>query len=102
MLWAHYAEMEIFVGGQYGRTVVYCDPPYAGTTSYKGAPPFDHALFWRTMNEWHARGAHVFVSEYTAPAGWDIMFEREHRVVLQGASEATRSATERLFTRRTA
>ncbi len=50
---------------------MYCDPPCAGTEPYtKTCAPFDHDAFWRTMRVWAERGAHVFVSEYTAPADW--------------------------------
>ncbi len=48
--------------------VVYCDPPYAGTTSY--AMGFNNEEFWATMDRWHDAGALVFVSEYKAPPGW--------------------------------
>lgn len=28
------------------RSLIYCDPPYAGVASYKGVEPFDHDVFW--------------------------------------------------------
>lgn len=49
------------------NTVVYCDPPYAGTTGYKGTDPFDHSEFWSTCRTWADAGALVFVSEYSCP-----------------------------------
>jgi DNA adenine methylase len=55
-------------------TVVYCDPPYANTTSYAGAPAWDADVFWSTMATWVAAGAIVFVSEYSAPADWIPVF----------------------------
>ncbi len=45
---------------------IYCDPPYAGTTGYDGAPPFDSSAFWRRCAEWAATDTRVFVSEYAA------------------------------------
>lgn len=46
-------------------SVVYCDPPYAGTTGYiTGA--FDAAAFHRTLATWSATCA-VYVSEYALP-----------------------------------
>ena len=45
---------------------VYCDPPYAGTTGYKGE--FDHGQFWVWTADL-AKRCRVFVSEYTAPEG---------------------------------
>lgn len=50
--------------------VVYCDPPYAATTGYDAVNRFDSALFWSQCAKWEAAGAFVFVSEFTAPAGW--------------------------------
>lgn len=52
-------------------TVVYCDPPYADTTGY--GKSFDTARFWQVASDWAANGAHVFVSEYTAPEPWQAI-----------------------------
>ena len=51
---------------------VYIDPPYAGTTGYKAAPPHDPVAFWRDADALVERDAvrTVFVSEYQAPAHW--------------------------------
>jgi DNA adenine methylase len=46
-------------------SVVYCDPPYAGTTGYSTGV-FDHATFYATLAEW-AAGSAVYVSEYAVP-----------------------------------
>lgn len=58
-------------------TVVYCDPPYQGTTEYKGAPNFDSDAFWGVMSEWKSSGVEVFVSELDAPAGWRCIWSKE-------------------------
>jgi DNA adenine methylase len=50
-------------------TLVYCDPPYAGTTKYNGTNAFDHGDFWARARGWADAGAVVVVSEYSAPAG---------------------------------
>ena len=47
-------------------TVIYCDPPYSGTTMYKTGE-FDAAKAWDLYREWSRRGAHVYVSEYAGP-----------------------------------
>lgn len=57
-------------------TVVYCDPPYAGTTGYGAAAEFDHERFWRQAEEWSRLGALVLVHEYTAPEGWEVVHSR--------------------------
>jgi hypothetical protein len=46
---------------------VYCDPPYRGTTTYKGNYPFDHDLFWDWCRWQGKRDVLIFVSEFTGP-----------------------------------
>lgn len=48
--------------------LLYLDPPYSGTQSYDGVPPFDHARFAERVGGW-AQHTHVFVSEYAFPVG---------------------------------
>lgn len=79
------------------RTVVYADPPYAGTTPYAGAPPWDAEAFWATATEWVTKGASVFVSEYQAPEGWTPVWEGAPQGSLARDHGATRVA-EKLFT----
>lgn len=78
--------------------VVYCDKPYEGTQEYAGTPPFDHACFWRVADLWVEAGAHVFVSEYTAPSHWKCLAEATHKQHVAGGQNHT-VTTERLFTR---
>ena len=47
--------------------LIYCDPPYGGTTGYNGSPTFDTLEFWDVARKW-AQNNTVFVSEYDAPA----------------------------------
>lgn len=47
-------------------SVIYCDPPYAGTTSYAGVDPFCWKQFWNWCRT-EARYSRVFISEYNAP-----------------------------------
>jgi DNA adenine methylase len=77
--------------------VVYADPPYAGTTSYK-VKEFDSSRFWKTMDSWVEGGASVFVSEYNAPAHWKCILRIELDCLVEGfGGNGTR--VERLFTR---
>jgi len=79
-------------------TVVYCDPPYDGTTSYAGAiGAFDSAQFWVTMEKWFADGATVFVSEYVAPSNWRCVWSQPVRAQLAADANAE-YVTEKLFT----
>lgn len=80
----------------YGSTV-YCDPPYANTTGYKGG--FDHEAFWFWCDGLVVgRGCKVFVSEYTAPKHWTKVWEKK---VTNSLTKDTGSKTgvEALFTR---
>ena len=58
---------------------IYCDPPYAGTTSYGATGEFDHAQFWQTMREWSERNT-VLISEYQAPDDFRCVKECQSRM----------------------
>lgn len=73
--------------------VVYCDPPYAGTTSYDGVEPFDSRAFW-TWVQRIARKATVYVSEYSAPEGVRQVWQKEYPNCL---GTAARRSVERLY-----
>ena len=47
------------------NSLIYCDPPYKGTTKYKD--DFNHEIFWEWCRLMHEFGHVVFVSEYNAP-----------------------------------
>jgi DNA adenine methylase len=49
------------------NALIYCDPPYAGTTPYKGAPNFDTDAFITWCVEQSKRGNTIVVSEYSLP-----------------------------------
>ena len=77
--------------------VLYLDPPYAGTTTYAGAPPFDSEAFCRRCAEW-ALFTDVFVSEYVFPIG-HLVWEGRSPVALRGKGNGGGGvvATERLY-----
>lgn len=79
--------------------VVYCDPPYAGTTDYPDVGPFDHAAFWRRAEAWSASST-VYVSEFTGPPSGvratDIWATRRH-VAVEGISGTSRRKVDRLY-----
>jgi len=76
--------------------LIYCDPPYEGTTSYKTGA-FDHTKFWdwcRKMSEKNL----VFVSEYKAPDDFICVWEGEVKTNFASQrDEATHKAVEKLF-----
>lgn len=57
------------------HAVIYCDPPYAGTTTYAATEQFDHGEFWAWCLAKHEDGHAVFVSEYAAPASFKMALE---------------------------
>ena len=77
-------------------SVVYCDPPYAGTTKYKDS--FDHEVFWNWCDRQIGRGHKVFVSEYAAPPGWRCIWQKEVNNSLT-KNTGSKKGTERLFTK---
>jgi len=89
-----YAELRV-----HGEHVVYCDPPYAGTTGYSGIGDWDPDAFWHTADRWVSRGAVVFVSEYSAPPSWRMIWEKEREMCLNLSGKG-RVSVERLFTKR--
>lgn len=73
------------------NTVVYCDPPYAGTTAYKAANAFDHEWFWEIMRRWTEAGALVLVHEYTAPKWWVPVHTKDRVEVMSRKSTGARA-----------
>lgn len=58
------------------HAVIYCDPPYAGTTQYGAVEPFVWAEFWNWCIVRFNMGNIIFISEYHAPPTF-----REFRVI---------------------
>ena len=83
-----YYDLEIKEG-----SVVYCDPPYLGTTGYKTGG-FDHERFWKWA-EAVSEHSKVFVSEYTTLSDFFVpVWEMNAPVSL---SKMGKRATEKLF-----
>ena len=66
------------------NSVIYCDPPYAGTEEYKEGA-FNHVAFWQWCREQHNP---VFVSEYKAPDDFKVVAEFKHRSILSATNNA--------------
>ncbi len=79
-------------------SLVYCDPPYAGTTSYADA--FDSLAFWAWCQRMVEAGHRVFVSEYATPEPWRCVWEGRATSSLSanGKVGGNKVSTERLFT----
>lgn len=78
------------------KSIIYCDPPYAGTTKYKDK--FNHVLFWEWCEKQVKNGSLVFVSEYSAPKDWNCIWSVD---VFNSLTKDTGSkiGTEKLFTK---
>ncbi len=83
------------------ESVVYCDPPYAGTDGYASTGgQFNNAEFWKAAEKIAEAGIPVYVTEYTAPPGW-VSILSFSRPDAAAASVAKRNyAREHLFTYR--
>ena len=98
----HLLEGTVFICGKYDEviypdnSIIYCDPPYAGTTRYSTGG-FDTDAFWEWCGGKVEQGHRVFVSEYTAPSDWQCVWEKPVATTL--SASAAKPATEKLFTR---
>lgn len=78
-------------------SIIYCDPPYAGTTKY-ATGGFDSDKFWIWCDDRVADGHSVYVSEYTAPDGWRCVWEKRVNNTL-AKDTGSKQGVERLFTK---
>lgn len=93
LITSDYRYLKIPVG-----SLVYCDPPYANTTKYTEA--FDHDEFWLWADQL-SNTCDVYVSEYTAPEGWEVVWEKERNLEIRRNKKASEKRTERIFTKST-
>lgn len=74
------------------NSIIYCDPPYENTTTYK-VDAFNHSLFWdwvRNMNNMNE----IYVSEYTAPDDFVCVWSKQISSRISGKNQFS---TEKLF-----
>ena len=86
---SNYDELEIP-----SNSIIYCDPPYEGTTKYKDT--FDHIKFWNWCREKSKEGHLIFISEYNAPEDFECVWEGEIINSLNNQANI-KKATEKLF-----
>lgn len=72
--------------------VIYCDPPYAGTTGY--VDDFNHEEFWNIVREWSKNNI-VLVSEQVAPPDFKVVWQKDIRRTQDNQSR--KIVTEKLF-----
>lgn len=79
-----------------GGFLIYCDPPYGGTTGYTTGG-FDHDRFWDCCAGHVRAGSRVFVSEYSdPPIPARLVWSKERRQMMR-SSGGQAVKTEKLF-----
>jgi DNA adenine methylase len=76
------------------NSLIYCDPPYEGTTKYKDG--FNHSVFWEWCRNKAKEGHIIYVSEYNAPDDFTCVWSKE---IVSSLTKDTGSKTaiEKLF-----
>lgn len=77
------------------ESIIYCDPPYKGTTAYKDG--FDHEPFYDWCREMSSQGHTVFVSEYAMPEDFECVWQKEVNSSLTKET-GSKKGIEKLFT----
>lgn len=77
-------------------SVVYCDPPYKGTTKY-ATSNFNYPKFWSWCRALSKEGHTLFISEYEAPDDFLCLFNKQQTSSLT-QNTGSKIGVERLFT----
>jgi len=79
------------------KTVIYCDPPYAETVSYRSS--FNHEHFWEWVRKMSKAGHYVYVSEYVAPDDFKCIWEKKKKDGMGTTKKGVKQniKTEKLF-----
>jgi DNA adenine methylase len=79
------------------HSLIYCDPPYRGTTGYGAVGKFDSEVFWSTVRGW-SRDNKVYVSEYQAPKDFRCVLEIPTKLDIRNGDGLKEFRMERVFT----
>ena len=79
------------------NSIIYCDPPYEGTTQYKDS--FDNSKFWQWCRDMTNKGHKVFISEYNAPNDFECIWSQKVKSSLSanGVAGGNKVSVEKLF-----
>jgi len=80
------------------NSLVYCDPPYAGTTSYSNSKEFNHDEFWDYCRELSKNNV-VFISELSAPEDFTSIWAKDFTRNLD--ANVVFNSVEKLFVHKT-
>ena len=80
------------------NTLIYCDPPYKGTTQYdiKLVGNFNHNKFWEKVKEWGQDNT-VLISEYEAPQFVECIWEKHIKLDIRDKNNFKKNRIEKLF-----
>ena len=81
------------------NAVIYCDPPYQGTTKY-ATDEFNYEEFWNWCRKMSKNNI-VFISEYNAPDDFECVWSKESLANFdcnRGDNTSKKIRTEKLFT----
>jgi DNA adenine methylase len=76
------------------NSIIYCDPPYKGTTKYKDG--INHEDFWQWCREKAIQGHIIYVSEYIAPDDFECVWLKDVGISVS-EDAGNKRATEKLF-----
>lgn len=74
--------------------LIYCDPPYRGTTGYKTGV-FDSIVFDKWCVEMCELGHTVVVSEFNVSRDWEVIWELERNIMV--SHDSNERKTDKLF-----
>jgi len=77
--------------------VIYCDPPYKGTTGYKGTEDWRADKFWNRVEYLSNKDHKLLVSEYKAPDKFDLVWQQETKTDLN-TKDGKEKRIEKIFT----
>lgn len=60
------------------NSIIYCDPPYKNSTQSYSFKEFDSNVFWQWAEKQSTKNK-IFISETSAPPGWNVVWEKLHR-----------------------
>jgi DNA adenine methylase len=78
------------------NSLVYCDPPYKGTTQYGLVGVFDSSAFWETVRRWSVHNV-VVVSEYNAPSDFTSVWHYKTKTEIRNKDNERDDRVEKLF-----
>lgn len=80
------------------NSIIYCDPPYKGTTQYskKLVGDFDTDEFWDIMRKWSKNNI-VLISEYEAPDDFEVVWQQEVKLDIRDKNNEKKKRIEKLF-----